>query len=288
MKTNILTLAITLTLGIILAGSLLMPVITDAQTNMGDPISYINTGSYADLYVTDDVSGKHTVLMESPNTYAVIDDEQIALSDMTRGFYIITDKVSVVFVGAAAVIYWEGGDAQYNPNWGRTFDLTYEDGVATLNYTTSGTTTTYTYNYSWIGYRVTEGGNYKNMSSTTAVYNTGVKDFIAMGDYTSGDNDTYYAVKDGSITISESDLYTCSIEGSSTTPITGTTDIYQSYLKVNVGDETFTPYIWAVAKEINGHQDKGAAYSLLGAVPIIVIIGLVLAATAAIMVKRND
>ena len=284
---NMIGMVVAVVVGIIMIGPL-VAVVSDAQITNGDPITYTNTGSYADLYVTDDVSGKHTVLMESPNTYAVIDDEQIALSDMTRGFYIITDKVSVVFVGTAAVIYWEGGDAQYNPNWGRTFDLTYENGVATLNYTSGGTTTTYTYDYSWIGYRVTDGGNYKNVSSSTAVYNTGVKDFIAMGYYSSGENDTYYAVKNGAITISESDQYTCSIEGSSTTPITGTTDVYQSYLKVNVGDESFTPYIWAVAIEINGHKDSGALYDMLGIIPMLVTAGLIIGIAGAVFVRRLE
>lgn len=272
---NIIVLTVGALIGVIIL-SAMIPAFLSTQNNAGDPVTYTNTGQYADLYVTDDVSGKHTVLMESPNDYAVIDDVQIALSDMTRGFYIISDKISVVFVGAAAVIYWDGGDAQYNPSWGRTFDLTYENGIATLNYTTGGTTTTYTYNYSWIGYRVTEGGNYMNVSSSTAVYNAGVKDFIAMGNYTSGDNDTLYVVKNGEITISESDLYTSSVESSSDTPITGTTDVYQGYLKINVGDESFTPYIWVVSKEIHGHAPSGALYEVIGLLPLIAGIGLLL------------
>ena len=265
-----------------------MPVISDAQTTIGDPITYTNKSSYSELYITDDVSGTHTVTMAGPNDYATLDGVDIALTDMTRGFYIITDKLSVVFVGAAAVIFWADGDAQYNPSWGRTFNITYQDGTVTMEYTTGGTTTTYTYEYSWIGYRVTEGGNYLNVSSSTAVYSNGVKDFVAMGDYSSGDNDTYYCVKNGKVEISDPDLYTCSIENSATAPLSGTTDIYNGYLKINVGDETFTPYIWAVAKEIPGHQDKGAAYTLLGAIPFIVIVGLVVAGVGAIYMKNRD
>lgn len=287
MKTNILTLAITLTLGVILAGSLLMPVISDAQTTMGDPITYTNpTGSYGELYVTDDVSGTHSVVMSASDNTITYDDEVI--TSAVRGYLVVTDAITVVYTGSYMTICYGSDQYQFNASWGNSYDITFEDGTATMVRTSSGgTQTTFTKEYTWIGYKVSEGGNYVNNSTTDRVYSNGVKNMIAMGNYTTGDNDTFYIIKDGEVSLSDT-TYTGSVALYSDTPVTGTTDIMYSYIVVSVDDETFTPYVWAVEKTIKGHETAGAAYDLLGALPIMVIIGLVLAATAAIMAKRND
>ena len=289
MKTNALTLIITLVVGVILAGSLLAPVISDAQTTIGDPITYTNNPtSFGEVYLTNDVSGTHTVNMTAPNNYMTIDGQDIALDATTRGFYVVTDKVAVIQTGAIAVIYWADGNSQYNPNWGRTFDITFEKGTATLNYTASEETTTYTYQYSWIGIRVAEGGNYINVSSSTPVYTLGTKSIIAMGQYTSGENDTYYVAKNGIVTISDPELYSSSIAVSSTDPVSGTTDVNRAYPVISVGNETFTPYVWLVEKEVVGHESGGAPYTLLGAIPILLIVALVMVAVGAIAYRRAD
>lgn len=289
MKTNALTLIITLVVGVILAGSLLAPVISDAQTTIGDPITYNNNPtSFGEVYVTNDISGTHTVNMAAPNNYMTIDGQDIALNNTTRGFYVVTDKVAVMQIGAIAVICWADGNFQYNPNWGRTFDITFENGTATLNYTASGETTTYTYQYSWIGIRVAEGGNYINVSSSTPVYTLGTKSIIAMGQYTSGENDTYYVAKNGIVTISDPELYSSSITVSSTDLVSGTTDVNRAYPVISVGNETFTPYVWLAEKEVVGHESGGASYTLLGAIPILLIVALVMVAVGAIAYRRAD
>ena len=56
---------------------------------------------------------------------------------------------------------------------------------------------------------------------------------------------------------------------------------------ISVDDETFTPYVWAVEKTIMGHESAGAAYSLLGAIPIMVIVALLVVAVG-VVARRND
>lgn len=71
---NLLTLAITLTVGIILAGSLLMPVLNDATTTEH---KIINTGAYNMTDVDDDYS-----IIYDPSGKLTIGDKEIAFSDL--------------------------------------------------------------------------------------------------------------------------------------------------------------------------------------------------------------
>lgn len=286
MKTNILTLAITLTIGVILAGSLLMPVIIDAQTTMGDPITYTNTSSYGEIYVTEDISGTHTIVMDAESNTITYDSEVI--SSPTRGYIVVTDAIVVVNQGAYITICYGSDTYQFNASWGNSYDITFEDGTATMIRTSSGgTQTTFTKEYTWIGYKVASGGNYINMSSDANKYLSNMNNLLSVGYYSSGDNDTFYCLKDGEITISET-TFTASVALSSTDIVSGTTDVYYAYPVISVDEESYTPYVWAVQKEIYGHQTAGASYELLGAIPIIVIIGLVLAGVGAISIRNRD
>ena len=288
--TNVLTLAITLVLGVILAGSVLMPVITDAQTNIGEPVKITNTASISldnELYITDDLSESHTFTAEYPNAYITVDDVQIPTSNAVQGFYLISDGLSLFNTGSFFVVSFGEKTAQYSPAWNVALSATFEDGTATFTYRDGGTTNTYTTEYTWIGYRVTEGGNYVNKVNVATANYHDMSDFIAMGNYTTGENDTYYVVKDGKITLSETQ-YEGKIGTTGATAVSGTTDIYTGTLRIYVDDEYFTPFVWAVKKTVTGHEAGGASYELLGAIPIMVIISLVLLATAAIMTKRND
>ena len=285
MKTNALTLIITLVVGVILVGSLLAPVISNAQTTIGDPITYTNTGPYGELYVTDDVSGTHTIVMSAADNTITYDGEVI--TNPIRGYLVISDAITVAYTGSYLTICYGSDQYQFNANWGNSYDITFENGTATMIRTSSSGNTTFTEAYTWIGYNVSEGGNYINVSSATNVYSNGVKNMIAMGNYTTGDNDTFYIVKDGKVSLSNT-TYTGSVALRTDTLVAGTTDVTNSYMVISVDDETFTPYVWAVEKTIMGHESGGASYTLLGAIPILLIVALLMAAIGAIALRRND
>lgn len=285
MKTNVLTLIITLVVGVILAGSLLAPVISNAQTTIGDPITYTNTGPYGELYVTDDVSGTHTIVMSAADNTITYDGEVITTP--ARGYLVVSDAITVAYTGSYMTICYGSDQYQFNATWGNSYDITFENGTATMIRTSSSGDTTFTKEYTWIGYKVSENGNYINVSSNVNVYCNDVKNMIAMGNYTSGDNDTFYIVKDGKVNLTNT-TYTGSVALRSDTLVSGTTDVINSYIVISVDDETFTPYVWAVEKTIMGHESGGASYTLLGAIPILLIVALLMVAIGAIAFRRND
>ena len=288
---SITKLAISLIVGIIIVGCVLIPVVSDAQTTMGNPVTYNNLpGSGGQLFVTDDVSGSHHVVMSASDNTITYDDLVIWDGEtnlISRGFVVVTNAIIVTNVGAYITVCYGSDQYQFNAGWGNSYDVTFEDGTATMIRTSSGgTQTTFTATYDWIGYWVSEGGNYINTSSTGRCYTNGLNDIIACGLYSSGENDTFYTVKDGTISVTED--FPASIELSNSTLVAGTTDINFSYLIVNVGDESFTPYVWAVPAEIHGHASSGTSYDLLGIIPLMVILGIVIAAAGSIYFKNEN
>lgn len=299
MKANILTLAITLTLGVILAGSLLMPVIEDTQETIGPEVTYNNyvmtSNSYRYDYVDSvDVTATASAT-EGINYDYVINDQNITLiSDYMLA--VLSDGFSLQIGGAGQFAYAKTTDpysSSYSnptPNTYPTVTLKMADGEWILK---GGDTEIASGTYTWIVTFV-ENGKYvaHNGSVVNAYCHKSPDDFIVYGSaYTSGDLDTYYAYGNGSMFWGVSD-YEAKLNWAATL-VDGTTDIYKvTSCNVTVSDgensETFTPYRCLYLYEVTGHAASGAAYSLLGALPIIVIVGLVLAATAAIMVKRDD
>ena len=305
MKANILTLAITLTLGVILAGSVLMPVIDDAQTDLGNPITLKNNSDIVLKSIEDGDVFKLTSTRNADSTKTdvwTINDNVVSNlsgSSLSWNVGMISDAMYVRIVSqanassaATTLMSSTTGTEQYispgSTEGVYTWTWTFENGTMTYidRYGTEVTAP-----YTW-GYVVCplEDGEYYSAETDGVGICKDASDLILCGGYTSGSLDTMYALHKGETYTSVS-AYTMNVN--TTTAIhTGTTDIYDITVSVGISDgndsETFTPYRIYLPYEVSGHATAGAAYSLLGALPIIVIIGLVLAATAAIMVKRND
>lgn len=280
MKTNILTLAITLTLGVILAGSLLMPVISDAQKEVAEKVTYTNeSAEYLSLSDGDvDITLNSGVLTINDAAYTT------SSSDV------------IIFLSDYFALYNNGTNyyATYlNQNSGVrnvvAVDISVVSNVltASVTYDNSATQTAEDINLKFSFY-VDPNGNYARFtSSAIQPYVTKMSDVVAGGSFYTGTNKTYYWYYEGEAG-GYSDDYTYDFNATLTL-VEGTYDIYTiSNCKMSIDNEEFTPYHMIVKKEVSGTAEKGAAYSLFGAIPIIVIIGLVLAATAAIFSKRED
>jgi hypothetical protein len=101
------------------------------------------------------------------------------------------------------------------------------------------------------------------------------KDIVALGAYTSGDNDTMYRLVNGVLTIGGAFDHSFNVE---TSLYEGTTDIYKiDNLTITIGGESFTPYYVLVPVEVSGHATSGATYTILSVVPIVVVAGLIMA-----------
>lgn len=283
---NLLTLAITLTLGVILAGSLMMPVIADAQTDLGDPITKTNTGTndinYGIVDGVEVVITNGTTVTVDGNTFTRSNDvAYLFCTDNAFGW--MSANGCLVFI--AGETYAQNTTVVYDSS--KSGSISADDGTLTV---TIGTTT-YTSTYTWLLAPNEEGKYVQVLTLGDAnYYLDNSKDVIILGgDYNSGDLDTFYWYFNGESKTQDDKVMTVTFDKSLAT---GTTDIYSGHPVVTIVDgddsESFTPYRTFVKEEISGHATKGGAYSILGAIPIIVIVGLVVAATGAIFIKRND
>lgn len=297
MKKNLLTLVVTLTLGVILCGSLLMPVIDDIQMTSGTPVTYTNVGSSLNPYHYDYVdSVDFTATAGDSNwTDITVNGQEITLiSDYMLG--LISDVISIQ-IGDFGQIRWElsaetitGGS--YSISEG-TLKATFANGEFEIVGGTTGTLQSG--EYSWVVTYVEDGSYIARNGNPIGAYCDGKADnfILYSGNYTTGDLDTFYSYGKGALSLGVS-TYTGSVN-LTTTLVDGTTDIYKvSTCNVTITDpdledsETFTPYRALIRETITGHSTSGAAHSLYAAIPIILIIGLVLAGVRAIGFKNRD
>lgn len=288
MKTNILGLLVTLVVGVILAGSLLAPVISDAQKSVGDPITKSNqvyqgfynepdsdyelTLSAAGWFVNGDpLTGQNYRQLIFADTFVL----QVNDPANETSFGYIMDKTMTnptqLFVADSA-----------------SYSVTFANNTVTV--AKAGVTEpiyTQTYGWAYAAYPAATEGAWGTIVriGTTDAYILNDNQIMLSGYYYTGENDTFYCYRDGT-------LYTGEYEGSVdiTKSITdGTYDIYSvTGLSVHVGEESFTPYLTLVPIEVTGHATGGAAHSLVGVIPIMVIVALLISAVGAIALRRAD
>lgn len=288
MKTNVLTLIITLVVGIILAGSLLGPVISDAQKTIGTPTTVTN------------------VMNTSSPNYTIWDGSDIVIEyDATNKVYSI-DGVSNNFAAATQRILVASNDFACR-NGGSTDNpqilSQYVTEAAQISHT-SFTFRVINKSYSfevpgvdpyvgtleWMVYAEDSGTtNLGQINQSAGTWYTSEQDkLIVLGNiYTTGENDTFYSYYDGDLTVNSAyeDVSSVTINK---TLAEGYTDIYATTITINIGDESFTPYFILTPKTVEGHEASGGAYSLLGAIPIMVIVALLMIAVGAIAYRRAD
>lgn len=297
MKTNLLTLVITLTLGVILAGSLLMPVIESAQTATSDTIN-------------NDVSEGMTFRLDGNDDYNLTTTSSVrawlingTTVDMYNagGALAITDKCRFEKSGGYVALYDATGSRIANLSTVTNtvvLEYTAETKVFTVTtYTGTGESAelanTYTYNVENILYYI-PGGDYGAIQTggdpDVTYYVNDISQVIAGGAYTTGDLDTSYFAEGTTVYVGNSS-YTAT--GTATTVKEYTDAIKGSSFSITVTDgeasETFTPYTVFVPLKIVAHtEEQNAQIALYGVLPILVIVGLVVSAIGAIVIKRED
>ena len=302
MKTNILTLAITLTIGVILAGSLMMPVISEAQKDIG-PITIVNNDTNVLLRPAEPGDILAVEFSDDKWVWSLNGEEVVGVGDQSIYWdsFVISDACYISGRDAGAT--WAATLTAFTVNptssTGGYTNKSYPEPPSTITFGTdtititgnngsiwqSGTDLVLPYTWAYVICPEVDA-TYKAASANGSGYVSSTDDLILCGVYTSGDNDCSYIYKNGTGEIFGAN-YT--YEVTQTLALKeGTTDIYETSVSVAIGDETFTPYRIFVPYQISGHIAGGPEYELLGVIPIIVIIGLVLAAIGAIVSKRND
>ena len=281
MNNKLIPVVLTLVVGIILAGSVLVPVLNDAKEDLGNPATLTNTSNnkvplkYWEgeeiVYAFDNTNKVFTRDGENVTWYS--NQLIFTTSDFSLWSRAATNDYKLAILGDTSDVH-------------NSFTVTISaDGSCTI---LRGSTTVYEGVLTWAVYQDPDG-TANLVEHQGGSYLTGVKDnLIILGNlYTTGENDTYYSYYNGVLTVGEEYADNSSVSITSTLK-EGYTDIYTNDVSVIIGEESFTPYYIVIPATVSGHEAAGAAYSLLGAIPVIVIVALLVAAIGMIAVRRND
>lgn len=277
MKTNILTLIITLVVGVILAGSLLAPVVSDAAKTMSTT-TYNNEGdgSFAELDLSETVTiiprnGGYTINGENVN---VTGDNKYIYADTFKGAATISNTVLNIDIFSPTLKYV-----------GYVSKIVISDGTATITHTIEGTDTEYTASCEWVVISDDAGdmtlctdGAYSD-GSFYATYPPGVV-WTGLG---------FVAVVE--------DYALSSVNGASTTngvmtdiseDVVGsiTTDNYKSTVSVVYEDQSYD--LGILAPKVVKITVENSVSTLVGVIPIMVIVALLMVAVGAIAYRRAD
>lgn len=288
---KLISYAVMAAVGVLVFSALLVPVINGAQTVTGDPVTYENetsvtlrgasAGDVLHAFIdTDDNNAKKITLngveIESFDTLTfadacIISDSLYMQVDPTRD----TNYLYLSSLVSGGASWWS--------------DCTIEFTATTIRIhgTSENGAIDETHNYSW-GYVICNPANGTYCASVaggTGYVNT-TKDVILCGMYLTGDNDTPYVYKNGVFTTSQwTGTKSVNVDMEK---VSGTTDIYTATVDVDIGDENFTPYRIYLPLEVHGHADHGAVYSMLGVIPLIVIVGLIVGIVGVVAIRRNN
>lgn len=308
-KTNVLTLIITLVVGVILTGALLGPVISDAveteSTFENDGLFYMTKYSASDSIPT--------VVWDSANPHNVtVGEDVVGLSENNTPIawsYIFADTWAVRYLvdnnGTYAQYFGEGSGVLLGASTSdnNTLTVSFSEGTATL---TNGTTTK-TASYEDI-FVISSEGNYvmKNSSEAakvlvnTDVYVVGrtILTFTSstplnihfMGSIGGGFGDSEVIYPTSGYELSD---FTVNAE-----VVNGYIDLYSlenvSFNITETSSEiqktaTYSQFVvpTEVTAEHSSHLTPGQI-SLMGAIPIMVIVALLITAVGAIALRRND
>ena len=294
MNNKILTLVITLTLGIILTASLLVPIINDAQD--GQRITYNNVGLNANLVGNESV----TYTWEA-GTGITIGDDVIAANQSANGpnvlFFSDSGWMKTNFASTVATYYEFDGTINAISNI-TAATITVDPATKTItisNVTASTTVDDTSFNYSewalipavsgdyvfWAPYSTSKVMHQDDDAKIYAAYNSGGTWAVsfANGAQTTKTGTVEYTTNfDGAPIEGYEGIVDYSVGSNATDGYTITVSDTAAYAQVMAFERSAT----GVAAN-NGNE----IISLLGVLPILVIIGLVLMAVRAITLRNE-
>lgn len=304
MKTNLMSLAIVLTVGVILTGSLLVPVLDDATETER---TMTNTGYYR----MSEIGTEDTTIVWDHTTpdKLTVNDEVVDLSKVPKNkitTIVITDATVVRYApitnDTLIQVYSSAGYYGAGATAGTDMTITIEEGTLTAD-NGSGTTVSKTITN---GYYASNDGKWimkedgkdafihKDDSIIVLAGNTAVGS-VSVGVYANG------TINDGL------DIETVQIDSVVRNPtygdvtfnytdVTGYIDLvkltncqFTVTLDETTIDATYSYFLvpYEVTAELANHLDNGQI-AILNAIPILIITALVVMAAGALYLKRDD
>lgn len=282
---RLIELTVGIVVGLVVFSAILMPVISNAQTNNGTEVTLTQEydASFAPNYNLWD--GEDVTISFSADGF-MVNDELVTIA-VTQRILVASNDFACRSGGSgttsAVNIQYLGHDGQY----ATSFTFTVVDGVYTLS--AANGAISLTGNLDWMVYAVPGEGNIDLVqpSLTTSFITGNTDNIIVLGNvYTTGENDTFYSYYNGDLTVNPA------FEGDASVTIDktvkeGYTDIYDTSITVNIGDESFTPWFILTPKTIAGHEASGPIYDMLGVIPILIIAGLIIGIVGVALSRRE-
>lgn len=286
---NMAGIVVGVVIAVTLFASLMIPVVNDAQTTAGDEVTMTNRG--VSDYILGRMSGDDEIVIEYTDSGLTLNGEPFTPLYQRQTWvplaYADSGELDIRTANYTLrwAVYSEGADTTYISINAAGESVTLTPTLVTVY--NEGVSTEYPVSIIYsVGIEDVDSIAVRDLGGANTAYIKSIKDVLAIGSYTSGENDTMYSVIDGKLTIGN-DSYTSSLNYT-TTPTSGTTDILTlTSFTITIGGETFTPYNVLVPYEVTGHADSGATYSLLGILPILVVIGIILGVLGMLFIRRE-
>lgn len=291
---------------ITLVGSVMIPILNDAENNTSDKITNtVTSSSTPGVYATYTLDGQDNYKLETAAAYSnyKINGETVNITRWDNVLQkVVTDKCRVEFNGHYMSVYDGTGTRIINVNNGSkngVVEYTASTKTLTITIYTDLTNTavddTVTYTVNQIIY-ADPNGTYGAINTggdpDVSYYVNDLNQVVAGGAYLTGDFDTAYFAEGETVYVADSS-YTASA-----TAITAAYGDYNDVITgssytVSVTDgnatETFTPFVVFVPMEITGHTStQDSIISLYSVIPVLVIIALLVAVVVIIFSRRSD
>lgn len=298
-KYGLIGVVLTVLVGVILIGTVMAPSITAIQMTAGDPVTYTNSG--ANVGIRDNTA-YYEITDDTSLTY-VVDSTGITIGETNINYNTTATWGAVVWTDTGYFMVRQSTYAvrceQYDVETNTSTTTSYTSPVtATISGKTLTVTDaneaedTYTFTEGYcLDLRENEDGKQLFMAvdltqRTGTFYLNSIDQLRCMGIYSSGENDCYYSLKNGTFT--NTGDFTNDILATLTL-VDDTTDVYQlESFKLDIGGEQFTPYYTILPLEIDGHSTSGAEYVLYGVVIVLFILVVFMVAVRALMTRERD
>lgn len=281
MKTNILTLVITLTLGVILVGSLLAPTISDATQSMEkverDQANIMNLMSE---------TSEFTLTFDHSTRAITLND--VALENLTdKETLLVSDKVCVkkaTVLSAPSLVIWADG-LESETISGINKDISISLSSGTLTFTNGDYTETYTTTFAYIYDKSGDYAAIKDNYTNAVKVNDGDKVvlFNNMGWWANSYAPVVVTATSGEVTGAITEY---AANGTTGTAV----DLTATFATGSFDNLTITstqPTLQAIAPATYTDYESNGYGALFGAMPILVIISLVLVGVSAITTRKD-
>lgn len=298
---DIIKASIFAAIGVLVFASLLVPVVSDAMTDNGEPITKYNTDLYnRSTYV--EVDGVDITYTASTSTFNV-NGYEFTFGVQYDGNPLVIGKEFSLFMfnstnRVTIELYTAESTTKYRHDLAYDATFTASNGEYTFSYVPVGTTTPDTYEGTYSGWMFAECAP-DTPNEYVLFYSNGLNTHYVKGNLDdvivlssaitlAGNLGEYYSYRNGVETYTENMAVEWVLNSDNIQKVAGTTDIYNGYTLTATVNGTSQQITVMLPNEVKGHAPSGALYDMLGVLPIAVICVLIFGVLGAALYSRIE